>query len=37
MPGYPDIESSLTLPWAIAAIGWGFVFVARAEMLRLRA
>ena len=31
---FPDVDSSLTLLWAIAAIAWGVVFVAAAEMAR---
>ena len=30
---YPDVASALSLPWAIVAIAWGVVFVARAEIL----
>jgi hypothetical protein len=28
---FPDVESRLDLPWAVAAIGWGTVFVASAQ------
>ena len=31
---YPDVESSLALPWSVAAIAWGVVFVAVAEIAR---
>lgn len=30
----PDVESSLGLAWALAAIAWGFTFVAAAEFTR---
>jgi hypothetical protein len=30
----PGVESSLSLPWAIAAISWGLAFGARAELVR---
>jgi hypothetical protein len=29
---YPDAASSLSLPWALAAIAWGASFVAAAEL-----
>jgi hypothetical protein len=31
---YPDVDSSLAVPWALAAIAWGVVFVAVAERTR---
>lgn len=31
---FPDVDSSLGLPWALAAIAWGVVFVAAAEAAR---
>lgn len=31
---YPDVSSSLGLVWALAAIAWGVVFVATAELTR---
>jgi ABC-type multidrug transport system fused ATPase/permease subunit len=31
---YPDVDSSLNAVWAVAAIGWGVVFVATAERTR---
>jgi hypothetical protein len=31
---YPDVESSLALPWSLAAVAWGVVFIARAEIVR---
>jgi cytochrome c oxidase subunit 2 len=31
---YPDVDSSLGLVWALAAIAWGVVFVAAAELTR---
>jgi hypothetical protein len=32
---YPDVASSLGLVWALAAIAWGAVFVAAAELTTL--
>jgi hypothetical protein len=32
---FPDNEGSISLPWALAAIAWGIVFVAAAERRRL--
>lgn len=31
---YPDVDSSLGTAWALAAIAWGIVFVAAAELRR---
>jgi hypothetical protein len=31
---YPDVSSSLSLVWALAAIAWGVVFVAVAELTK---
>jgi hypothetical protein len=31
---YPDATSSLGLPWALAAIAWGLLFIAAAERTR---
>jgi plastocyanin len=31
---YPDVDSSLGLVWALAAVAWGVVFVAAAELTR---
>jgi hypothetical protein len=31
---YPEATSSLSLPWALAAIGWGAVFVVVAEVTK---
>jgi len=31
---YPDVDSSLGLVWALAAIAWGVVFVAAAKLTR---
>jgi hypothetical protein len=31
---YPDVDSSLSVVWAVAAIAWGVVFVAAAELTR---
>jgi len=31
---YPDVDSSLPLPWATAAIAWGGTFIARSEILQ---
>jgi len=31
---FPDVDSSLGLVWALAAITWGFTFVAVAEFIR---
>ncbi len=31
---YPDVSSSIGLPWAVAAIAWGVGFVAAAELTR---
>ncbi len=31
---FPDVDSSLGLVWALAAIAWGVVFVAAAEFIR---
>jgi len=33
---YPDVDSSLTPPWAIAAIAWAVLFLARVEIGRGR-
>ena len=33
---YPDVASSLSLVWALAAIAWAVVFVAAAELNRTR-
>jgi hypothetical protein len=30
---YPDVDSALSLPWAVAAIAWAIVFIARAEVV----
>jgi hypothetical protein len=32
---FPDVDSALGFPWAIAAIAWGVVFVAAAESRRI--
>lgn len=31
---YPDVSSSLDLAWALAAIGWGGVFIAASELTK---
>lgn len=31
---FPDVDSSLGVAWALAAIAWGIVFVAAAELRR---
>lgn len=33
---YPNVASSLSLVWALAAISWGVVFIAAAELTRNR-